>query len=33
MMMMEEYRKEISNSLEEIQENTPNQVKELNKTI
>ena len=32
-MMMEDYRKEINNSLKEIQENTYNQVKELNKTI
>jgi hypothetical protein len=33
MMMIEDYRKEINNSLKEIQENTDNQVKELNKTI
>jgi hypothetical protein len=33
MMMMEEFKKEINNSLKEIQENTSNQVKELNKTI
>ena len=33
MMMMEEYKKEINNSLKEIQENTSNQVKELNKSI
>ena len=32
MMMMEDYRKEINNSLKVIQENTSNQVKELNKT-
>ena len=31
-MMMEDYRKEINNSLKVIQENTSNQVKELNKT-
>jgi hypothetical protein len=33
MMMMEDYKKDINNSLKEIQENTSNQVKELNKTI
>jgi chromosome segregation ATPase len=33
MMMMEDYRKEINNFLKEIQENTSNQVKELNKSI
>jgi hypothetical protein len=33
MIMMEDYRKEINNSLKEIQENTYNQVKELKKTI
>jgi gas vesicle protein len=33
MMMMEDYEKEINNSLKEIQENTSNQVKELNKAI
>jgi hypothetical protein len=33
MMMMEDYKKEINNSLKEIQENTSNQVKILNKTI
>jgi predicted nucleic acid-binding Zn-ribbon protein len=33
MMMIEDYKKEINNSLKEIQENTYNQVKELNKTI
>jgi predicted nucleic acid-binding Zn-ribbon protein len=33
MMLMEDYKKEINNSLKEIQENTSNQVKELNKTI
>jgi gas vesicle protein len=33
MMMMEDYKKEINNSLKELQENTTNQVKELNKTI
>ena len=33
MMMMEDYKKEINNSLKEIQENTSTQVKELNKTI
>jgi hypothetical protein len=32
-MMMEDNRKEINNSLEEIQENTSNQVKELKKII
>jgi gas vesicle protein len=32
-MMMEDYRKEINNSLKEIQENTSNKVKELNKRI
>jgi predicted nucleic acid-binding Zn-ribbon protein len=33
MMMMEDYKKEINNSLKEIQENTSKQVKESNKTI
>jgi predicted nucleic acid-binding Zn-ribbon protein len=33
MMVMEDFRKEINNSLKEIQENTSSQVKELNKTI
>ena len=33
MMMMEDFKKEINNSLKEIQENTSNQVKEMNKTI
>jgi hypothetical protein len=33
MMMMEDYRKKINNSLKEVQEYTSNQVKELNKTI
>jgi hypothetical protein len=33
MMMMENFKKEINKSLKEIQENTSNQVKELNKTI
>jgi hypothetical protein len=33
MMMMEDYKKDINNSLKEIQENTSKQVKELNKTI
>ena len=33
MMMMEDYKKNINNSLREIQENTSKQVKELNKTI
>jgi predicted nucleic acid-binding Zn-ribbon protein len=33
MMMMEDFRKEINNSLKEIKDNTSNQVKELNKTI
>ena len=32
-MMMDDYKKVINNSLKEIQENTSNQVKELNKTI
>jgi chromosome segregation ATPase len=32
MMMMEDYKKEINNSLKEILENTSKQVKELNKT-
>jgi gas vesicle protein len=32
-LMMEEYKKEINNSLKEIQENTSKHVKELNKTI
>jgi hypothetical protein len=33
MMMMEDFRMEINNSLKEIQENTSNLVKELNKSI
>ena len=33
MMMMEDYKKEINNSLKEILENTSKQVKELNKTF
>jgi hypothetical protein len=33
MMMMEDFKKKINNSLKEIQEKTSNQVKELNKTI
>jgi hypothetical protein len=33
MMMVEDIRKKINNSVKEIQENTSNQVKELNKTI
>jgi predicted nucleic acid-binding Zn-ribbon protein len=33
MTMMEDFKKEMNNSLKEIQENTYNQVKELNKTI
>ena len=33
MTMIENFKKEINNSLKEIQENTSNQVKELNKTI
>jgi hypothetical protein len=33
MMIMEDFKKEINNSLKEIQENASNQVKELNKTI
>jgi predicted nucleic acid-binding Zn-ribbon protein len=33
MMMMEDYKKDINNSLKGIQENTFKQVKELNKTI
>ena len=33
MIMMKDYKKYINNSLKEIQENTSNQVKELNKTI
>jgi hypothetical protein len=32
-MMMEDYKKEINNSLKEIQENTSKQMKELNKNI
>jgi hypothetical protein len=32
MMMIEDYKKDISNSLKETQENTSKQVKELNKT-
>jgi chromosome segregation ATPase len=33
MIMMEDYKKDINNSLKEIQENASKQVKELNKTI
>jgi hypothetical protein len=33
MMMMEDYKKDINNSLKEIQENTSKQVKELNQII
>ena len=33
MMMIDDFRKEINNSLKEKQENTYNQVKELNKTV
>jgi hypothetical protein len=33
MMMMEDFKKEINNSLKEIQKNTSNQLKKLNKTI
>jgi chromosome segregation ATPase len=33
MRMIEDYKKEINNSLKEIQENKSKQVKELNKTI
>jgi hypothetical protein len=33
MMMMEDYRKEINNSLKEIQENTYNQVKEFQEPL
>ena len=33
MMIMEDFKKEINNSLKEIQKNTFNQVKELNNTI
>jgi prefoldin subunit 5 len=33
MMIMEDYKKEVNNSLEEIQENASKQVKELDKTI
>ena len=33
MMIMKDYRKEINNSLKEIQENTSKQVKELDKSI
>jgi hypothetical protein len=33
MVMMEDYKMEIYNSLKDIQKNTSNQVKELNKTI
>jgi hypothetical protein len=33
MMMMEDYKKDINNSLKEIQDNISKQVKELNKTI
>jgi hypothetical protein len=33
MMMMEDYKKDINNSLKEIQDNTSKQMKELNKTI
>jgi hypothetical protein len=33
MMMMEDYKNKINNSLKEIQENTSKQVEELHKTI
>jgi predicted nucleic acid-binding Zn-ribbon protein len=33
MMMMEDYKEEINNSLKEIQENASNQMKEMNKTM
>ena len=33
MMIMEDYKKEINDSIKEIQENTFNKVKKLNKTI
>jgi RNA processing factor Prp31 len=33
LMIMEDYKKDINNSLKEIQENASKQVKELNKTI
>jgi hypothetical protein len=33
MMMMDDYKKVINNSLKEIQENTSNKVKKMNKTI
>ena len=33
MIMMEDYKKDINNSLKEIQENASKQVKELDKTI
>jgi chromosome segregation ATPase len=33
MMLMEDYKKEINNSLKKIQDNTSNQVEKLNKTI
>jgi archaellum component FlaC len=33
MMMIEDFKKDINDFLEEIQENTTKQVKELNKTI
>ena len=33
MVIMEDYKKDINNSFKEIQENTSNQVKKLNKTI
>lgn len=32
-MLVKNFKKEINNSLKEIQENTSNQVKELNKSI
>ena len=33
MMMIEEFKKDINNSLKELQENTIKQVKEMNKAI
>jgi hypothetical protein len=33
MIMIEDFKRDINNSLKEIQENTTKQVKELNKTI
>jgi hypothetical protein len=33
MILVEDFKKDISNSLKELQENTTKQVKELNKTI